>query len=171
MDDKASLLNQLRDIHLPPPTSKWVLAPGWYVLLTLIMLLLLRLFYRYWQHHRRDRKKREALTLLKGYERIYQEKKDARLFSKQVSELLRRVALVYFPRAAVAGLYGKAWLAFLNQHVKGVDFSSVSEYLLLLPYQPSSFIKQGKERQDIESDIQIFYRCAHLWIVQRGRDV
>jgi Domain of unknown function (DUF4381) len=151
-------LAKLHDIHLPAPIGWWPLAPGWYFLIALALLLIALLVYFAHRFYKNGRAKQEALLLLKNYEQQYQRGADSQLISMKISELLRRVALVYFPRAEVAGLKGKAWLDFLSTTSQGIDFKAISDYLLLLPYQPAK-----------EIDLEPLFCRARRWIKQRGR--
>lgn len=150
-------LAQLRDIHLPDPVGWWPLAPGWYglaILAGLVCLALIGFIYRYYAH---GRAKRQALKLLTAYHKDYLQDGDSQLISAKVSELLRRVALAYFPRGQVASLKGPEWLAFLNSTGKNINFNAVRECLLELPYQP---------QRDV--NVKPLLTRARAWIKQRG---
>ncbi len=130
-------LAQLHDIHLPKPISWWPLAPGWFLLIAIVAMLCLIgsfLLSRWWSNRR---PKKEALRELKATFREYQQDHNSQQSSAKVSELLRRVAIAYYPRTQVAGLYGDAWIHFLNNSTKGVDFNAVRSQLLERPYQKS----------------------------------
>lgn len=154
---ETKLLEQLKDIQLPPLISWWPLAPGWYGLILLVMISIITFALgRY--YYNKTRIKREALKILKNYEQQYFiTAGDSQLISAKLSELLRRVALAYFPRSEVARLYGHEWLTFLNRTGKNIDFESVGESLLLLPYQT----KQN-------ADLSPLFYCVKSWICQRG---
>lgn len=146
----------LHDIHLPDPIGWWPLAIGWIILFCFIIALsLLTLFYirRYYQ---RGRARRCGLRLLIQYEKDYQQGASSQIVSAKISEILRRVALVYFPREEIAGLQGELWLNFLNKTGKGINFNEVRESLLVLPYQPEH-----------PADLSLLFSCAKKWIKQR----
>ncbi|MGC1183351.1 DUF4381 domain-containing protein [Legionella sp.] len=154
--DKTDLLAQLKDIHLPNPVSWWPLAPGWYVLITLVLLLTLYLVCRAYRRYYYALAKKQALILLATYQKNYEEEQDVALTSAHISELLRRVALVYFPRKQVASLHGQAWLQFLNQTSKGIDFNAIHTMLLDTPFKAKDII-----------DLNPLFNKARLWIKQR----
>jgi Tfp pilus assembly protein PilO len=154
VSDEA-LLAKLHDIYMPPPIGIWPLAVGWIVLLVMSILLLAWLGYFLCKRHRQQAAKRDALTLLDRYKQAYETEKNSQLSSMQVSELLRRVALVYFPRTEVAGLQGDAWIDFLTRNAKGVDFTSIQPLLLQAPYQPPQQI-----------DLTPLFQKASAWIKQ-----
>lgn len=149
-------LAQLRDIHLPEVIGWWPLALGWIALFVLgFSLCLLALFYIR-RHYHRGRARREGLRLLMQYEKEYQQGASPQLVSAQISDILRRMALVYFPREEIAGLQGELWLDFLNKSGKGLNFNEVRECLLLLPYQPEQ-----------AADLSPLFVCAKSWVKQR----
>ena len=151
-------LATLRDIHLPEPISWWPIAPGWYLLILVLIAVIAILVYFVRCSYRNGQAKRKALELLHRYEQDYQREANSQLTSLRVSELLRRVALVYFPREEVAGLRGEAWLAFLTRTSKKIDFKALDDYLLVLPYQPAEAI-----------DLKPLFSKVKQWIKQRGK--
>lgn len=152
----SQALEKLRDIHAPAPVGWWPLAPGWYLLLVMLILAVCGILFFVLRRVANSRAKRQALQLLLSYEQQYQQVPNSQLTTAHVSELLRRVALVYFPREAVAGLQGEAWIMFLNNTSKGLDFSKVYHELLEMPYQPKT-----------SGDLQALFRLARTWISQR----
>ena len=150
------MVETLRDIHLPGPLSRWACAPGWFFLLFLTMLVISVMAWLLWRRYAQGRFKREALHLLAQYQAEYLRDGDAQRVAARVSELLRRVALVCFPREEVASLQGLAWLDFLSKTVKGVDVSAVQEALLKQPYQASN-----------QADVTLLLVVARQWIMQR----
>ena len=109
MSGDPSDLSNLRDIVLPPPVSYWPPAPGWWILATMIAALLALLVARQIVRHRHDAYRRAALKELAALPAPL----DARS-AQALSAILKRTALVAFPRAEVAGLTGVAWLRFLD---------------------------------------------------------
>lgn len=159
---KIDPLAQLKDIHLPEPIHWWPLAPGWYVVLAVIVLFSLVVIGYISKRKRYALPKKQALALLNTYKKEYEISSNAPLISSQIAELLKRVALVYFPRVQVAGMTGAEWLAFLNNTAKGVDFKSVQELLLELPFKKSELVAQNP------IELTELFRNAELWIKQRG---
>jgi len=102
---------QLKDIHLPLGPDMWPPAPGWWVLaaaaLGFLVWVTLQL-YRLWRRHRLQKEILASLDALQLHsdEQIPQ-------FLAEISILLRRVAMMKFPRQQVAALTGKGWLSFL----------------------------------------------------------
>lgn len=177
------LLAQLRDVHLPEPIGLWPLAPGWYLLLALSICAMLMVFRRY----KRSQVKRAALALLAEYKREYQRDANPQEIVVKTSDLLRRVALVYFPRAEVAGMQGQAWIDFLDKTGKGIDFNEIRDLLLILPYEkrqttsraenPSSRAQRGISCSpgDVscvdKTSLEPLFAATKAWIKQRGGHV
>lgn len=157
MDNKNPLA-ALRDIHLPPPIGAWPWAPGWYLALVcgLAMLLLAVILLK--RHYSNHRAKRVAIRLLAEYQVLQTENPNSQRTTALVSELLRRVALAYYPRTRVAGLMGESWIEFLNTTVNGVNFDAVHQQLLEWPYQsPQS------------CDLESLFNITRRWIKGQGQ--
>jgi len=107
--DPADLSN-LHDIVLPAPISYWPPAPGWWMLALALLSLMLILIARLVAHHRRNAYRRAALRELDAIGPAVDSASAVR-----ISAVLKRAALVAFPREQVAGLTGPAWPAFLDR--------------------------------------------------------
>lgn len=150
-------LAQLRDIHMPDPIGWWPPAVGWYVVAGIVILLLYGVIHysvRYWMN---GRSKRRALRILAEYQQAYMQSRDSQVASARISELLKRVALVYYPRLEVASLQGQAWINFLNQSSRALDFNLIAALLIECPYQPAS-----------KQDLLPLFDLAEQWIKQRS---
>jgi hypothetical protein len=101
--DPASLAN-LRDIAMPPPVPWWPPAPGWWFLLATMCLIAVLAAIRGWRRWRTNAYRRAALRSLRGAESV-----------ATIAEILKRAALVAFPRAEVASLSGSAWVQWLAE--------------------------------------------------------
>lgn len=100
-------LDNLHDIvELEPISLWWPLAHGWWVLLGLVGVGLLVGLWRYARYWGRNAYRRYALKELDQLES-----------PTALPVLLKRVALVAFPRAEVAPLSGQPWIDFLNKAV------------------------------------------------------
>lgn len=150
-------LDALRDLHFPEAVSYWPLAPGYYLLI-LIFLFLAWLTFSFLKKPKTNFK-RQALLILEACERSYLNQRDDQKTARELSALLKRVALLYFPRKEVASLSGEAWIDFLSSTDKKLDFKPFSQELLLLPYQ-----KAG-----VEGNLQPLIDLVRLWIKKRGK--
>lgn len=156
MADSNPLAN-LRDIHLPEAVSFWPLGPGYYALLGLLIIVLLLILKRK-QHQNRTAPKREALLALLKIENDYHEGATSKHTATELNHLLKRVALVYHPRADVASLHSGAWVDFLEKTSRGIDFKSVQISLIDTPFNPNS-----------EEDLEALLSAARRWIQQRSK--
>ena len=118
-------LPDLRDIHLPAEAvSFWPLAYGCWVVLFSVFLLLAGFFFV--RFLLRKSKKRYALRLISSLS------SDNRDNVVKMSELLRRICIYKYPRAAT--LFGQEWVAFLNNHSSKKLSVASSQLLLNAPY-------------------------------------
>jgi len=104
---------QLRDIHLPGELPFWPPAPGWWLLAVIVVALLswgVVLAVR--QYRIQGQRARVMAALAQLETGLDRERTPAMLAS--ISILLRRLALMRYPRERVAPLSGAAWLAFLD---------------------------------------------------------
>lgn len=101
--DPASLDN-LREIILSPPVPWWPPAPGWWVLFALLTVVAVIAAFRAWRRWRAAAYRRAALRELA-----------AAANASAIAEILKRTALVAYPRTEVASLSGSAWLSWLAQ--------------------------------------------------------
>lgn len=129
----------LRDIHLPPEISWWPLAWGWWLVISLVVLGLLALVW--WWLQRPTSTARMNLSAqtsaLQELERIEsQYRHDPLGLVRELSVLLRRIAISLYGRRSVAGLTGVSWLQFLDKQGGSPVFSQrFQQALTELPYR------------------------------------
>ncbi len=157
MVDKATIA-QLKDLHEPQAIASWPWGWGWYGLGVAILILLLLGSYWGYRWYQRTAFKRQALKQLKLYKTQYQQQQDLHLLPALLNELLKKVAIHYFPRQQVASLTAEAWLDFLNRTVRKIDFYQVKPQLIMLPYQ----------KMPVETDLARLFEYVRIWINQRG---
>ncbi|MCL2919514.1 DUF4381 domain-containing protein [Shewanella litorisediminis] len=105
------MLAQMKDIQLPPEVSAWPPAPWVWPVLAILLGLLALGFWR-WLKYRAAKQallkpRAEALALLAELSPTHPG------FALDLSGLLKRVAMRYYPRAQIASLTGNAWAEFL----------------------------------------------------------
>ncbi len=127
---------QLRDIHLPAEPGWWPPAPGWWVVAVLVLILLAWTARIALRHYRLHRQRQRLLTMLDALARP-----DGTLTPQaltEISTLLRRLALMRYPRQRVAALTGAEWLCFLDESGGTDRFShGPGQVLATGPYQPT----------------------------------
>ena len=129
METRASLLAQLRDIHLPADdgmTTSVLWASTFLLLIALVWV------WRRWQ----QRPRQVALRRLRDVGRAYQNDADGAVLARGVNAVLREQACRRFPAEQPAGLVDAEWLGFLDRHGGGNAFSAgAGQVLATLPYQ------------------------------------
>lgn len=114
MNPNPQQVLQLRDIHLPGEPAFWPPAPGWWLVAAVMIALLAWTTVIALRRYRIYRQRQRVLTALAGLEHeLTSERTPAAL--ARLSVLLRRLALMRFPRERVAALTGNAWLGFLDE--------------------------------------------------------
>ena len=133
---------QLRDVHLPASPEFWPPAPGWWIVVLFAAVVLVWISIRLASFWRRKRSQQEIFSLLDDLAKTEVDGRTSE-FLASVSTLLRRVALLKFPRNEVAALTGKDWLSFLDTHGGEGQFSNgVGRVLEAGPYLRTSKVDQ-----------------------------
>jgi len=147
----------LRDIHMPDAVSWWPPAPGWWGLLGLILLLIIIvLVVRSWRRRRRLRN--SAVEELKRICDAFDQHNDALRLVRELSVLLRRIAISYFPRTDVASLTGDDWLRFLD---KRGAFADIGQGFL---YGPGKILNSGPYQARLDVDTQALIILCRRWV-------
>ncbi|MGI9325627.1 MAG: DUF4381 domain-containing protein [Pseudomonadales bacterium] len=111
------LLDLLHDIVRPEPVPFTPQTVGWAVIGIWLVLCIALIAWNRIVHWHRNRYRREALITLKNIATSTQ--KTSVPATLQIATLLKRTALVAYPRTQVANLYGSQWATFLKQSSKG----------------------------------------------------
>jgi len=108
------LLARLELAPEPAAISLWPQADGWLWFGIFLMLLFGGAAYRFivWRRANAYRRVAEREIVCAGGD------------TATIAAILRRTALVAYPRSAVAALHGDDWLAFLDKTYGGTKFSS-----------------------------------------------
>lgn len=109
MSDPADLSN-LHDIVAPPPVPWLPPAPGWWVVAAIMLGALAILTAAWAARWRRNADRRAALAELDA---LGANPEPAEM--QTISAILKRAALVVYPREEVASLTGRRWLEFLDR--------------------------------------------------------
>jgi predicted negative regulator of RcsB-dependent stress response len=114
MNETPLSLENLHDIIVPAPPSFWPLAPGLWLVLALIASFLILFGWHRYSNWKFNAYRRAGIALL-----------DDAATTRDVSVILKRVALAAFPREEVASLYGNEWIEFLNDACSQNDISEI----------------------------------------------
>ena len=127
MQPTADPLAQLRGIHVPADPHWWPPAPGWWLLAALLSLALWWSLRWMLRRHRRKapwRAARRELAALTGHHADNRDDPDNDgAYLRELSVLLRRVALSCYPARDIAALTGDEWLAWLDRQADSDQFS------------------------------------------------
>jgi hypothetical protein len=116
--DPADLAN-LHDIVLPPQISFWPPAAGEQIVAAALLVALLIGLAKWIAHYRRNAYRRAALHELDAIDLPFDS-----AAAQRVSAVLKRAALVAFPREEVAPLSGVAWRVFLDRTAATTAFTT-----------------------------------------------
>lgn len=104
-------LAQLQDIIHPEPIGAWPWAIGYWLVLALVIALITLLVI--WLRKRaRDLAPKKAAKQL-----LNQLDKQATSYASDVNSILKRTAMSYLSREAIASLDGEAWAAWLDSYL------------------------------------------------------
>ena len=166
---------ELRDIQDLDPIGWWPIAPGWLIVmaLCLITLILLILLIRHlvlfppgsWRGEARKQIARLQRDLKTG---------DCKGVAAELSELLRRVAILQLGRSGHASLTDREWLHCLSSlDRRGYDWEAQGSLLLTLPYAPPGD-EPGREKlhELLKATTSLVAHCGKRhwqWIRLPGR--
>ena len=131
------LLDLMHGLVMPEPVAWLPTTPGWWIVLGWLLAMLLLGGWRLLQRWRRNRYRRDALAELKQIEG------NAGLAPNEVAHsvaaLLKRTALVAYPREDVASLHGSDWATFLKQSSRDDrQIADAAERLAAAAYRPDA---------------------------------
>ncbi|MBE6456297.1 MAG: DUF4381 domain-containing protein [Alphaproteobacteria bacterium] len=101
-------LSGLKDIHLPEQPTFFPPAIGWWIVLFFLLVVFLGGLFGYYKYYTSP--KQYALRLLRQI--MMQKISDIDILI-DLGKLLKRIALIVFPRSEVASLSGQEWADFL----------------------------------------------------------
>lgn len=143
-------MEELRDIEGLDRISSWPLAIGWWFVITMLALLLIGaavlLYRRYiyrksWQYN--------SFVKLQNLEAelgITEQKK----ILQDLCEELKLIAMSTKTREVCAGLSGKAWLQWLQDHdPHGFDWQSQGALLVEYQYRPTADNYESSQLKDL----------------------
>lgn len=143
----------LRDIHLPPEIGWWPLAWGWWIVIALVVLGLVALVWWWLKRptHTQAINLSAQASALQELERIERQYTNDPLgLVRELSVLLRRIAISLYGRRSVAGLTGMSWLQFLDKQGGSPVFSQrFQQALTELPYRAQGSVDVSTLVQEV----------------------
>jgi hypothetical protein len=156
--DPTSLQN-LYDIIMPAPVPWWPLAPGWYVVGGAALALAVWAGWRWWQHWQAAAYRRAALAELQQLKIRTADNVQRVTALQELPALVKRTALMAFPRQQVASLSSTAWLEFLDRTGHTDAFTRGRGQLLpVLAYDPHAASRLASQ------DMAALFRVVSTWI-------
>lgn len=109
-------LRTLKDIVVPVPVSWIPHTWGWALVGLLLLAVLAMAIFTRIRRYRANAYRREALRTLAGIEARMRDVSARPYALGELASLLKRTALVAWPRAQVADLSGREWAQFIRSH-------------------------------------------------------
>ena len=108
----TQLLDLMHDLAMPEPVPWLPATPGWWIALGWLLAVLLVAAWQIARHRRLNRYRRDALAELDAI--AARKDIDPAESAQRIAAVLKRTALVAYPRSEVAALYGADWARFLT---------------------------------------------------------
>jgi leucyl aminopeptidase len=130
LQNNQNPLAQLNDIQALSLPSFWPPAAIYWFLLSAVIIFLLLFAYLFKKYKKQKVKQKMALQQLID---LQQSNADFIL----LNQLLKGVALLYFPRTQVASLHGEQWFDFLQFYAKAPLFDNKQHFIKRLYNSPA----------------------------------
>lgn len=145
---------QLHDIHVPEQISNLPLAPGWWLLLTIIIISAVWFYKRFKKNKQVNASKNQALLMLEN---------NPTLDAKACITLLKWAAMQYFSRQQLAKLYGEGLQDFLVKQLP--DKYQQNFTSLIKPAFKEQYQAEPTAVTDINGDIAAdCQQATKLWL-------
>jgi predicted negative regulator of RcsB-dependent stress response len=131
------LLDLMHGLAMPESVSWLPATPGWWIALGWLLAVAFIAAWQFARHRRRNSYRRDALAELDA---ITAEKQiDPAESAQRIAAVLKRTALVAYPRADVAALYGADWARFLTQSADNdARIAAAADSLAAAAYRPDA---------------------------------
>jgi len=172
MKENALSILDLRDIVIPTPASIWPPAPFVWILLGMAGIGLAVLIWRGIVNWKAEAYRREGIACLDQIEKRFMMPGSEMAALKELSLLLKRVALAVFERKTVAALFGEEWLRFLDQTCGKCSFSAGSGHLLTIAMSSGgeASLPDNKEAEQLIHQARNWIK-GHRRVITDQRDV
>lgn len=150
-------LAALHPLRQPEAIGWWPVAPGWWILITLVVAALGVLAWYLISRYRANAYRREALSQLETLHKNHLPDDGVQVFAQHTNSLLKSVALRVFPRRDVAALSGEEWRTFLNDSAGGTVLFEEQVFDSLYQNAPAA------------TDTAALHRAAEQWIRKHRR--
>jgi hypothetical protein len=122
---------------MPEPVAWLPATPGWWIVLGWLMAVIVLAALQLEGRRRRNRYRRDALAELKAIEARMHD--DPVVSAQRIAAVLKRTALVAYPRRDVAGLHGAEWARFLTESADNdPQIAKAADDLAAAAYRPDA---------------------------------
>ena len=151
----ASVLQQLRDIHVPETVSPWPFALGWWIIMLVVVSIvcLLKHTLKYYDNFLI---KRQFIKEINATEKAFKQDRRSNYALQKIAKILKKAALHYYPRQMVAGLHGDEWLKFLQATSSNLNITDCGKLFKTALYQ-----------EYYKDDIEQGFNLSRQWIKQQ----
>jgi predicted negative regulator of RcsB-dependent stress response len=129
------LLNLMHGLVMPEPVAWLPQTAGWWIVLGWLIAVVLLAGWQFIRRRRRNRYRRGALVELKAID--ISTELNPEEAAQQIAALLKRTALVAYPRREVASLFGRDWAQFLRESTNNDKrIADAADILASASYRP-----------------------------------
>jgi len=123
-------LSGLKDLHILSEPSLWPLASGWWVLTGIIGALVLGtlILYHFWRQ-------RPSVYAIRKLNKMTDQISDDLSYLKEVSQLIKRVAIAVYGRPKIAPLSDQKWQDFLLSAAPDTLTKQEAHWIAFAPYE------------------------------------
>lgn len=123
-------LSGLKDLHILSEPSLWPLAIGWWVLFGIIVAVCLGtlVFRHFWRQ-------RPSVYAIRKLNKMTVQMTDDLSYLKEVSRLLKRVAIAVYGRPQIAPLSDQKWQDFLLAAASDTLTKQEAHWIAFAPYE------------------------------------
>ena len=149
-------LADLKDIHIPPSVDYWHLAMGWYLIVSLCFVGFLVIIWNLYNRWDSVNPTQDVLKRLEHLRKAYEYEEDPVAIAIELSQLLRRVAMMAFPHQGIENLRNEIWLDFLERTGNIQSFTQgVGRALISAPYHSQT-----------KNSVEALFNLATTWVKQ-----
>lgn len=146
MSDPLSL-NNLHSIVLPPVEGIWPVAPGWYMVASLLIGVVIYFVFKSTQKRKANQYRQDALSQLTALQKKFDQGEEGKAL-RALPVLIKATALYAYSRKTIASLYGDGWIDFLNDTLSTPHFNKEDGVVLTqISYgTPNAMLALSKEQ-------------------------
>lgn len=131
------LLDLMHELASPEPVPWWPQTPGWWIVAGWLLAVLALAAWQLIKRRRRNRYRRIALAEINSLAARRDMQPDES--AQHIAAVLKRTALVAYPRTEVASLHGAEWARFLVESAgNDAQIAAAANLLASAAYRPDA---------------------------------